>query len=139
MEDLMRAPPDIKPSRINLLRDPRAVNKGADEEDSSLGVVVREAGLFVELLEREQLRGVDDGGECGEAGENEDGEAEEAVLSALVGGMDDGVYGQGAKGTDLRSTWSITPLGGREGVGRKYDEWFLRTIVQYVFCKMGSQ
>ena len=139
MENLMRAPPDIKASGIELLRDSRAVNKGADEEDSSLCVVVWEAGLFVELLEREQFRGVDDGGECGEAGEDEDGEAKEAVLPALVGGMDHGVDGQGTKGTDLRRIWwsVISPCGEKKGFGRKF--LCLRTIAQYVFCKMGSQ
>lgn len=117
----MRAPPDIKASWKELLREPRAINKGADEEDPSLGIVVREAGLFVELLEREQLRRVDDWGECREAGENEDGEAKQAVLPALVGGMDHDVYGKGTKGTDLiRIGWSVTSLLGKKGFGRNF-------------------
>ena len=101
----MRASPDIKTSWIELLRESRAIEKGADEEDSTLGIVVWEARLFVELLGREQRRRVDDRGECREACENKDGKAEEAVLPALVGGMDHDVYRQGTKGTDLRSTW----------------------------------
>ena len=101
----MRAPPNIKASWIELLREPRAIDKGADEDDSTLGVVVREARLFVELLEREQPRRVDDRGECREACENKDGKAEQAVLPALVGGMDHDVNRQGTKGNDLRSTW----------------------------------
>ena len=48
---------------------------------------------------------MDDGGECGEACKNEDGKAEQAVLPALVGGMDHDVYRQGTKGTDLIRIW----------------------------------
>ena len=48
---------------------------------------------------------MDDWGECREAGEDEDGKAEQAVLPALVGGMDHDVYRQGTKGTDLISIW----------------------------------
>ena len=53
VEYLMRAPPDIKASWIELLRDPRDIDQGADEGDPTLSIVIREAGLFVELLERE--------------------------------------------------------------------------------------
>ena len=49
----MRASPDIEASWIELLREPRAVDQGADEDNPTLGIVVREARLFVELLERE--------------------------------------------------------------------------------------
>ena len=69
---------------------------------------------------------MDDWGECREACEDEDGEAEPAVLPALVGGMDHDVNRQGAKGTDLIRIWLlIISLGGREGIGRK---------VYYCFC-----
>ena len=44
---------------------------------------------------------MDDGGECREACENKNGKAGQAVLPALVGGMDHNVYRQGTKGTDL--------------------------------------
>ena len=53
VEYLMRAPPDIEASWIELLGESGAVDQGADEDDSALGIVVWEAGLFVELLERE--------------------------------------------------------------------------------------
>ena len=53
VEYLMRAPPNVKASWIELLRDPRDIDQGADEGDPTLSIVVREARLFVELLERE--------------------------------------------------------------------------------------
>ena len=53
VEYLMRAAPNVKASGIELLREPRAIDQGADEGHSTLGIVVREAGLFVELLGRE--------------------------------------------------------------------------------------
>ena len=101
----MRAPPNIKASWIELFWESRAIDKGADEDDSTLSIVVWEARLFVQLLKREQPRGVDDWGECREACENKDRKAEQAVLPTLVGGMDHDVYRQGTKGTNLISIW----------------------------------
>lgn len=92
VENLMRAAPYIKVSRMKLLREPRAVDEGANKNQSTLGIVVGKAGLLVELLKQEQSRGVDDGNECREAGQDEDGKAEQAVLTALVGGMVHDVY-----------------------------------------------
>ena len=110
----MRAAPNVKTSRTKHLRESRAVDEGADEDESTLGVVVRKAGLFVELLEREQRRRVDDRGECRESCEDEDGKAEEAVLPALVGWMDHDVDRQSAKGADLISIWcSVISLKGK--------------------------
>ena len=101
----MRAPPNIKSSWIELLRESRAIDQGADEDHSPLNIVVREARLFVELLGREQPRRVDDWGECREACEDKDGQAEQAVLPTLVGGMEHDVNRQGTKGTDLIRIW----------------------------------
>ena len=101
MEDLVRAAPDIEASRMELFRKARAVDERADEDQSALDIVVGQAGLLVELRVREEARCVNNGGECGKAGQDEDGEAEEAVLTALVGGVDDDVDGQGAEGADL--------------------------------------
>ena len=53
VEYLMRAAPNVKASGIELLREPRAIDQGADEGHSTLDIVVREARLFVELLGRE--------------------------------------------------------------------------------------
>ena len=86
---LMRAPPNIKSSRTEPFWKSRAIHKCAEKKDSTLRVVVGETRLFVELLEREQPRCVDDGSECREARQDEDGKTEQAVLTALVGGMND--------------------------------------------------
>ncbi len=93
MEYLMRATPNIELTRIESFRKSRAIYEGTEEDYPALRVVVGESRLLVELLEREQPRCVDDWSECGEACQNEDGKPEQAVLTALVGGMDDDVYG----------------------------------------------
>ena len=53
VEYLVGVAPDIKASWIQLFREPRTVDEGADEDYSALRVVVGEAGLLVELRERE--------------------------------------------------------------------------------------
>ena len=68
----MRAPPDIKPSWIEPFREPRAIDQGAEENKSTLSIVVGKTGFFVELFKREQPRCVDDWGKCRETSQNED-------------------------------------------------------------------
>ena len=53
MEYLVRTAPDIKATWTKLFREPRAIHKGADEDQSTLGIVIGEASLLVEVLGRE--------------------------------------------------------------------------------------
>ena len=53
VEYLMRAPPNIKLSWIELFWKSHAINKGAEENQSTLRIVIGETRLFVELLKRE--------------------------------------------------------------------------------------
>ena len=52
VEYLMRTPPNIKLSWVGLFRKSRAIYKGAEENYSTLRVVVGETRLFVELLKQ---------------------------------------------------------------------------------------
>lgn len=54
VEILMRAPPNIKSSWTELFWKSRAIDKSAEENDTTLRVVVGKTRLFVELLKREQ-------------------------------------------------------------------------------------
>ena len=98
---LMRAPPNIKVSRMQPFRESGAIYKGANQNQATLRIVIGKARLFIELLEREQSRRVDDGDECREARNDKDGKPEQAVLTTLVGGMVHDVDRQGAEGANL--------------------------------------
>lgn len=50
---LMRTPPDIETSGVELFRKPHAIDEGTHEDQSALDIVVGKAGLSVELLEWE--------------------------------------------------------------------------------------
>lgn len=130
VEYLMGAAPDIELSRIEPFRKPRAIYEGAEEDDPALRVVVGQSGLLVELLEREQPRRVDDGGERGEARQDKDGEPEQAILTALVGGMDDDVDRQSPKGPNLSRVfgWSVTTSPRNETERKKEKLWISNRI-----------
>lgn len=53
VEYLVGAAPDIEASRIELFREPRTADEGADEDYAAHDIVVGEAGLLIVLLERE--------------------------------------------------------------------------------------
>lgn len=72
VEYLMRVPPNIKFSWVESFWKSRAIDKGAEENDCTLSIVVGKTRLFVELLKREQPRCVDDWGKCREACQNKD-------------------------------------------------------------------
>lgn len=54
VENLMRAPRNMKSSWTELFWKSRAIDKGAEENDTTLRVVVGKTRLFVELLKGEQ-------------------------------------------------------------------------------------
>jgi len=101
MENLMRAPPDIEVTWVELFWKACGINEGAKEDQSTLSIVVGEAGLFIELLKREYTRCMDYWGKCREACKDEDREPEQAVMTALIGWMDNNVHRKNAESNNL--------------------------------------
>lgn len=101
VEYLMRASPHIETSWVELFRESRTVYNSAEEYQGTLRIVEWETRLFVELIERENSRCMNNWRECREAGKDKDREPEQPVLTALIGRMNHNVYGQSAKGPNL--------------------------------------